>query len=59
MNKQLKTQIKSVLEMCGNYFDRFADADQPSDRDQPIPNEEMSLLTEVDTVLEKIEKEEN
>jgi hypothetical protein len=43
-------QMRAALLECREYFDERADADQPSGS-QPIPNEEMRLLMEIDGVL--------
>lgn len=47
------TQAEGLLgDELRPYFDDRADADQPAGCDRAIPNEEMRLLTEIDTLLE-------
>lgn len=54
MGRTLKTKeqkMEILLEKCEEYFDRIADADQPSGAISTIPNEEMVLLAEIRRVL--------
>ena len=44
-------ELLKVLALVREYFDERADADQPAGCDCPIPNEEMTLLVAIDTVL--------
>lgn len=46
---------EEALDLCGEYFDNLADADQPSGS-APIPNEEMTLGIAVDRALTTIRK---
>jgi len=43
-------RLRDCLEELREYFDQRADADQPSGS-SPIPNEEMTLLMQIDEVL--------
>ena len=42
-----------VLGQCEEYFDQRADAEYFPDSPRPHANEEMSLLTEIRTLLER------
>jgi hypothetical protein len=42
--------LMAVLERCATYFDNHSDVKDGPDG-QPVPNEEMGLLSEIEKVL--------
>lgn len=43
-------ELSEVLEKCADYFDNHSDVSDGPDG-QPVPNEAMSLLSEIEKVL--------
>ena len=53
---RLPGSVLAVLAMCHDYMDQRADiSHETNDDGAPLPNEEMTLLTELQIVLERYE----
>jgi len=43
--------LEQIVRECGDYFDRFADAEYSTTGPEPIVNEEMIILTKIRELL--------
>jgi hypothetical protein len=55
--KTLPMDVLSVIEQCWEYMDQRADISHETDDDgSPRPNEEMVLMSELQTILERCDR---
>ena len=50
---EVRSELLGLIEELREYFDQRADADYQGEEDGFVGNDEMKMLTEIDSVLER------